>query len=268
MTALTQIIAQFPAVGLALGGVVGLLGGSFLNVVIGRLPAIALDDSLQERWPRALISPASHCPACEQPIRARHNVPVIGYLLLRGRCRDCAAPIPLRYPMVELTGGFLGVATVWALGFTLPALALGVFVLSLLALAVIDLDHQILPDQIVLPMLWLGLVVNAFSLLTAPADAILGAAMGFAALTAIRLAYLKVRGVEGMGQGDAKLAAMVGAWLGLQAVMTSLLLAFVIGTLVACTAIALKRMTSDQRMPFGPAIAAGAFAAAMGVNFY
>ncbi|WP_417518823.1 prepilin peptidase [Minwuia sp.] len=268
MTDLPHLAAQWPAFGVGLGGVLGLMGGSFLNVVIGRLPPIALDETRSDEWPRVLITPGSRCPACGHAIRARHNIPLAGYLMLRGRCRDCGARISLRYPLIELAGGILGAAAVLAMGFTWAALGVGILLLALLALSAIDLDHQILPDQIVLPMLWTGLLFNAFSVLTSPADAIVGAAVGFGALTAIRSGYRALRGVEGMGRGDAKLAAMIGAWLGLDAVLTTLLLAFLAGTMVALAAIALKRMRTDQRMPFGPALAAGAFVAAMGISFY
>lgn len=268
MSAFAQSLAAAPWLGPALGGVAGLMGGSFLNVVIGRLPPIALDDNRAREWPGALVHPGSHCPACRSPIRWRHNLPLIGYALLNGHCPDCGVKIPLRYPLVEAAGGLIGAGAVVALGFTPAALAVALLGLALLALAAIDLEHRILPDQIVLPMIWIGLCANATGLLAQPKSAIAGAMAGFAALTAIRIAYRRLRGIEGMGRGDPKLAAMIGAWLGLEAVMTTLLLAFAGGSLIAVAGLALKRLDPATQVPFGPALAAGAVAAAFGVSFY
>lgn len=268
MTGLEQALAAWPALGLVLGALTGLMAGSFLNVVIGRLPGIALDEDREDEWPMALVRPGSHCPACEAPVRARHNIPLLGWLLLRGRCRDCGTAIPVRYPAVELLGGVTGLACVLAFGPTWTALAMGLFLLALIALAAIDFEHQILPDQITLPMVWAGLLVNAFGTVTSLQGALFGAVTGYAVLHLIRLAWLHLRGIEGMGRGDPKLAAMIGAWLGVQAVMTTLLIAFVGGTLIAVAGMILSRMSATDRLPFGPALAAGAVAAAFGVSFY
>lgn len=268
MTTFEQALAAWPALGIGLGAVVGLMAGSFLNVVIGRLPAIALDEDREDEWPMALVRPGSRCPDCGSAVRARHNIPLIGYLVLRGRCHDCGLAIPMRYPAVELLGGLTGLACVLAFGPNLAAVAAGVFLLALIALAAIDFEHQILPDQITLPMVWAGLLVNAGGLIVPLQGAVLGAAAGYGTLTLIRLAWLHLRGIEGMGRGDPKLAAMIGAWLGVQAVMTTLLIAFVAGTAIAVTAMILSRVSATDRLPFGPALALGAVAATFGVSFY
>ena len=268
MTALGQLLTQEPWLATGLAVVLGLLLGSFLNVVVGRLPAVALDPDRADEWPGLLVRPGSHCPHCRSPIRWYHNLPLLGWVLLRGRCHDCDAPIPLRYPLLELAGGvLLGLSVFWH-GPDLAALAIGLFLLALLALAVIDLEHQILPDQLVLPLLWTGLLINAFGVLTSPQDAILGAAAGFLLLTGLRLAYRALRGIDGMGQGDAKLIAAIGAWLGLQPTMTTLLIAFVSGSVVALMLRLMHRLEHRQCLPFGPGIALGALAASLGVSLF
>lgn len=268
MTTLGTMLAQEPALATGLAALLGLLLGSFLNVVVGRLPAVALDPDRADAWPGVLVRPGSHCPHCLSPVRWQHNLPLLGWLLLRGRCHDCSTPIPLRYPLLELAGGLLLGATVFWHGPTLAALAMGLFLLALLALAAIDLEHQILPDQIVLPLLWCGLVINAFGVLTTPQDAILGAALGFLLLTGLRVGYRALRGIDGMGQGDAKLIAAIGAWLGLQPTLTTLLVAFVSGSLVALVLHLMRRLERRQCLPFGPGLALGALAASMGLSLF
>lgn len=268
MTDLGHMLVQEPLLATGLAVLAGLLLGSFLNVVVGRLPAVALDPDRADEWPALLVRPGSHCPHCRNPIRWFHNLPLLGWLLLRGRCHDCDAPIPVRYPLLELAGGVLmGVSVFWH-GPDPAALAIGLFLLTLLALAAIDLEHQILPDQLVLPLLWAGLLVNAFGVLTSPQDAILGAAAGFLLLTGLRLAYRALRGIDGMGQGDAKLIAAIGAWLGLQPTLTTLLIAFVSGSLVALVLHLMRRLEHRQCLPFGPGIALGALAASLGVSLF
>lgn len=268
MTGLEQALAAWPGLGLLLGALAGLMVGSFLNVVIGRLPAIALEEDREDEWPMALVRPGSHCPDCGSAVRTRHNIPLLGWLMLRGRCRDCGSGIPVRYPAVELLGGVTGLACVLAFGPTGQAVAVGLFLMALIALAAIDFEHQILPDQITLPMVWAGLLVNAFGTVTTLQGALFGAVTGYAVLHLIRLTWLHLRGVEGMGRGDPKLAAMIGAWLGVQAIMTTMLIAFVGGTLIAVAGMLLSRMSAADRVPFGPALAFGAAAAAFGVSFY
>ena len=268
MTGLGTLAAQYPAIAGATGGVIGLMVGSFLNVVAARLPAIALDDRRSGEWPAALAHPPSSCPGCGAAIRWRHNIPLLSYLLLRGRCAGCAMPIPLRYPIMELAGGVIGCGAVLAFGFGIEGLAVAALGMILLALTAIDIEHRILPDQIVLPGLWAGLVLNAFAVLVTPQDAIVGAATGFGLLSAIRLGYLALRGREGMGRGDPKLAAMIGAWLGPEAALTAILLAFVIGSLSGLAVLLFRRADWRAELPFGPALAVGAAAAALGVSFY
>lgn len=268
MTGLGQTLTAWPHLGLALGAVVGLMVGSFLNVVIGRLPGIALDEDREDEWPMALVRPGSHCPDCGSAIRARHNIPLFGWFMLRGRCRDCGLAIPKRYPAVELLGGIIGLACVLAFGLTLQAMVVGLFLMALIALAAIDLEHQILPDQITLPMIWAGLLVNAGGTIVSLQGALFGAVTGYGVLTLVRLAWHHLRGIEGMGRGDPKLAAMIGAWLGVQAVMTTMLIAFVVGMVIAVAGIILSRMSASDRLPFGPALALGATAATFGLSLY
>lgn len=265
---LGDILVQHPTLATALAFVWGLLLGSFLNVVVGRLPAVALDPDRADAWPGVLLRPGSHCPHCLLPIAWYHNLPLLGWLVLRGRCNDCSHPIPLRYPLLELAGGSLMAGAVFWHGPTVTGVMIGLFLLALLALAAIDLEHQILPDQIVLPLLWSGLVINAFGVLTTPQDAILGAVVGFLMLTGLRVGYRTLRGIDGMGQGDAKLVAAIGAWLGLQPTMTALLIAFVAGSLAGLVLHLLHRLGRQQCLPFGPGLALGALAASLGISLF
>ncbi len=268
MTDLGRILAQEPLLATGLAFAFGLLLGSFLNVVVGRLPAVALDPDRAAEWPGLLLRPGSRCPDCHTAIRWYHNLPLIGWLVLRGRCHDCGHAIPLRYPLLELAGGLLMAGAIAWYGPTLAGVAIGLFLLALLALTAIDLEHQILPDEIVLPLLWSGLIINAFGVLTTPQDAILGAAVGFLMLTGLRLGYRALRGIDGMGQGDPKLVAAIGAWLGLQPTMTALLIAFVAGSLVGLALHLAGRLAQRQCLPFGPGLALGALAASLGISLF
>ncbi|KDD57620.1 prepilin peptidase [Bordetella bronchiseptica] len=220
---------------LAGAAVLGLALGSFLNVVLARLPAM-----LEYRWrldvqpdgaaacapPPGLAHPPSRCPHCATALRWRHNVPVLSWLWLRGRCAFCAAPIAARYPLVEAATGALcaGIAVLY--GPTLLALALMGLAAMLLVLACFDLEHLLLPDCLTLPLLWAGLLANAAGMgLATPAQAIAGAAAGYALLAGVAWAFRRRTGRDGLGLGDAKLLAALGAWLGWQALPALLLAA-------------------------------------------
>ncbi len=248
---MTPWIAPLVALGL------GLIVGSFLNVVIARLPRM-----LEQRWredcqdtlaplgagvaggsgvgpggsddpvPRrlGLARPASHCPQCLAPIRWRDNLPVLGFLLLRGRCRDCARAIPWRYPWVEGMTGCWFALTCWVWGPSLTALCWAAWGAVLIALAFIDAEHQLLPDDLTLPLCWAGLLTSTLGWIAVdPISAVWGAAIGYLLLWGVAWVYAQLRGLEGMGQGDFKLLAALGAWLGWQNLSLLLLIACLLG---------------------------------------
>jgi len=262
-----------------LAGVLGLLVGSFLNVVIYRLPKMlerqwaAECASLQdadapaaqaapqpEAEPFNLMVPRSRCPHCGHEIRWYENVPVLSYLFLRGKCASCSAPIGLRYPLVELATGLLFAWCVWRMPGQAGSLAWCGFAAALLALALIDWDTTLLPDDITLPLLWAGLLASLIGLSAVPlADAVWGAVVGYLSLWTIYWLFKLVTGKEGMGYGDFKLLAALGAWFGWQALLPIVLMASVIGAVIG---IALK-LTSGLReggyVPFGPFLAGAGF---------
>ena len=239
----------------------GLILGSFLNVVIYRLPLMPSQREQDDReaddgYARlSLASPASHCPACRQPIAWRHNVPLLGYLLLRGRCAHCQAPISLRYPIVELTTALacVGIALVhdaW------PQFAAGiVLVACLMALATIDLRDGLLPDAITLPLLWLGLAANSAATFADAQSAILGAVAGYLSFFVLDRTYAAVRKQQGLGGGDIKLLAALGAWFGWQALPGIVLLASLSGLAASLMMIVAGRWRRATRIPFGPYLA-------------
>ena len=267
---LQQHTAAFAAALFALGLVVG----SFLNVVIYRLPLI-----LEREWqaqcaemagqsaPPAtgtltLATPRSFCPACKAPVKAIHNVPIVSWLALRGRCARCSAPIPVRYPLVELATGMLSAAVAWHFGFGFEAACALVVTWMLVPLTGIDLDHQLLPDVITLPLLWLGLLASlwhdpasATALPPSPTDAIIGAAAGYLFLWGVFHAFRLLTGKEGMGYGDFKLFGALGAWLGWQMLPLVLLLSAGVGAIVGILLMVLRRHGRDVPIPYGPYLA-------------
>ena len=267
-----------PAVFAAAAALAGLAVGSFLNVVIWRLPQI-----LERRWraecaelagqapPAAgerfdLVAPRSRCPACAAPIRAKHNIPVLSWLLLRGRCASCAAPISARYPLVEAGTAVLFAAVAWHFGPGWQAVLGIVFTAYLIALTGIDVDHQLLPDVLTLPLVWIGLLASlghagGAAPPISPQDAIIGAAAGYAFLWGVFQLFRLITGKEGMGYGDFKLFAAAGAWLGWQMLPLVLLLSAVVGATVGVLLIALKRLGRSVPIPFGPYLAGAAWIA-------
>ncbi|GAB3793506.1 prepilin peptidase [Dyella agri] len=251
----------------ALAAVLGLLVGSFLNVVILRLPErMAAEwrrearDVLEleadgETLPPGIVREPSHCPHCKHPLSPADNIPLFGWLLLRGRCRYCKVKISAQYPLVELLSGVLSAIVVWKLGPTWPALAGLALTWVLIALSGIDFRTQLLPDQLTLPLLWLGLVLSLKPLFVAAPTAILGAAIGYLSLWSVYWVFKLLTGKEGMGHGDFKLLAALGAWMGPLALLPIILLSSLVGAIVGGCLIAMKRHHSDVPMPFGPFIA-------------
>ncbi len=249
-------------------GLFGLIIGSFLNVVILRLPAMmeaewhrdcadltgqAPQEQLTERL--TLSSPPSRCRHCGHRIRFLENIPIISYLVLRGRCSACGHPIGARYPLVEALTALLSIAVVWQFGWSLEAAAALLLTWGLIALAVIDLDTQLLPDGIVLPLLWLGLLVSVMGLFTDSRSAILGAAAGYLSLWTVFHLFRLLTGKEGMGHGDFKLFALFGAWLGWGHLLQIILLSAVSGALVGLLLIVFRRHDRELPIPFGPYLA-------------
>ncbi|MEZ5893079.1 MAG: A24 family peptidase [Parvularculaceae bacterium] len=251
--------------------IAGLAIGSFVNVVIYRGPTLW---GLVDAPARGdLAFPRSYCPSCRTTIRIAHLIPLAGYVAAHGKCAECAAPIPLRYPLVELTGGVAAVLSVALFGLTLTAGAAFVFFMLLLALAFIDLETGYLPDALVIPLLLAGAGANGFGLFTDPLSAAIGALSGYAVFAGVGWLFIKMRGKEGLGLGDAKLLAAFGAWFGWAA------LPFIVfvGAMTAILAVLSLRATgkhikSDTPIPFGPALAAaGALAMivhGLGVSFF
>jgi leader peptidase (prepilin peptidase)/N-methyltransferase len=209
-----------------------------------------------------LIIPRSACPHCKAPITAVQNIPVISYLFLRGRCAACSAPIPWRYPAVELLCGVASATVAWQIGFGWPAACAIVVTWFLLALTFIDVDHQLLPDSLTMPLLWLGLLASLTkwsgaqqALPTTPVSAIAGAAIGYLSLWSIYHLFRLLTGKEGMGYGDFKLLAALGAWLGYQMLLPIILLSACVGAVSGIALIALRRQQRGNPMPFGPFLA-------------
>lgn len=260
-------ILQTPAVWLSAAAVLGLLVGSFLNVVVARLPVMMEHEwrdecaLLQGNEPAArpafnLAVPRSHCPHCGQTLAARDLVPVLSWLWLRGRCRHCQAGIGWRYPVIELATAGLFVACAATLGVGMAALAAMAYVAVLLALAAIDLDTMFLPDTLTQPLLWGGLVLALTPWAwVSPADAVAGAAAGYGALWLVGTSFRVATGKEGMGQGDMKLLAAMGAWLGWQSLPGVVLVASLAGVAGGLALRVAGRLAKDEPLPFGPCLA-------------
>ncbi|MGB9495734.1 MAG: A24 family peptidase [Azonexus sp.] len=258
----------------AVAGLLGLCVGSFLNVVIHRLPKM-----MEQEWqaqcadlrgetpsiatagsaePAALslARPRSRCPACGHQITALENIPVVSYLLLRGKCSNCAAPISLRYPVIEVLAALLSAYAAWHFGPTLQMVGALVLLWALIALTVIDYDTQLLPDSITLPLLWFGLAFNLAGTYTDISSAVIGAMVGYLTLWSIFWAFKLATGKEGMGYGDFKLLAALGAWLGWQMLPVIILLSSVVGAAVGISLIVFNRHGRNTPIPFGPYLAA------------
>lgn len=231
-------------------GAIGLVVGSFLNVVIHRLPRGV-----------SVVTPRSRCPYCDGAIRARDNVPVLSWVLLRGRCRRCAAPISSRYPLTEALVGMLFVACVTAFGFSAEALVAAVFCCLMIVLAGIDLEHFLLPDRITLPGILLGWALQPWIAATSLLDAVVGALVGAGVLILLINTWYWLRDEESMGLGDVNMLAMIGAFLGWKGVATTLLFASLMGALTGIALILTGRLTLKAKLPFGFFLALGALVA-------
>lgn len=255
--------------------------GSFANVVIGRLPVM-----LQQQWQRDcaeslgqtvaapqapfnLAVPRSHCPHCGHTIRWFENIPLLSFLFLRGQCSKCKAPISWRYPSVELAIGLLTLACIWVFGFTLQGWSYAVLVYALIILTAIDRDHMLLPDQITLPLIWLGMLLAVAVLPISLQSSVVGAASGYLALWSVFWLFKLATGKEGMGYGDFKLLAALGAWLGWQMLPMIILLSSVVGAVVGILMVTLGKHQQSKPMPFGPFLAlAGILALFFGEIIY
>ena len=257
---------------LAVCGVLGLMVGSFLNVVIHRLPRM-----MEAQWraecaelngaplaasePYNLVKPDSRCPSCNTPIRAWQNVPVVSWLALRGKCAACKTPISFRYPAVELLTGLLSLALAWRFGWSFALAAGLVFIWALVALTFIDIDTQLLPDDITLPLAWAGLLVNFFGTFVDLRSAVIGAVAGYMVLWLVYWAFRLIARKEGMGYGDFKLLAAIGAWTGWQVLPFVIVISAGVGAVIGAASLALSRRGLDTRIPFGPYLALGGLAA-------
>ena len=266
LASLTALLAD-PVAFAVLAGVVGLAVGSFLNVVIHRLPimmerewlaqcAELRGEAAAEAERLTLATPRSRCPHCGHSISALENIPLLSYLALRGKCRGCGARISVRYPLVEALTGLLFGFAAWKLGPGAAAAGALVFVAAMVALTFIDFDTQLLPDDITLPLLWAGLLFNAFGVYTDLQTAVFGAVAGYLALWSVYWGFKLATGKEGMGYGDFKLLAAIGAWLGWQMLPLTILLSSFVGAVVGIVLIVLARHGRNVPIPFGPYLAA------------
>jgi leader peptidase (prepilin peptidase)/N-methyltransferase len=260
----------------ALVGMIGLLVGSFLNVVIYRLPImmrrdwrsecaeylqIELDDSDNDEKPFNLVLPLSRCSECKTPIKPYQNVPVISYVLLRGRCGQCRHPISIRYPAIEVLTMVLSITVAWHLGYTLQTVFALLLTWALIALSFIDIDQQLLPDSITLPLLWLGLLLSVFNIFIDAPTSIIGACAGYLILWSVYHLFKLAFGKEGMGYGDFKLLALLGAWLGWQALPMIILLSSLVGAIIGSAMIIFGNRDRNTPIPFGPYLAAAGWIA-------
>jgi leader peptidase (prepilin peptidase) / N-methyltransferase len=258
-----ELLRSEPALWVGIAVLVGLAIGSFLNVVVHRLPKMMERDwaaqcaELSGSEPEAqptfnLATPRSRCPSCNAQITALRNLPLVSWMALRGRCAACRVPIPIRYPLVEATTGAIAGFLAWHFGFGPVAVLAFAFCATMLALALIDFDTQLLPDSLTLPLLWAGLLVNIWGVFAPLQEAVIGAAAGYLSLWTVYWVFKLVTGKEGMGYGDFKLLAAIGAWLGWQALPLVILLSSLAGAVIGIGLIAAARMGRSVPMPFGP----------------
>ena len=268
-----------PSVALWLAAVVGLCVGSFLNVVVHRLPKM-MERGWQEQCAELrgeaapagpkynLAVPRSACPSCGHRITSLENIPVVSWLVLRGRCSSCKAAISARYPAVELLGGIVAAAAIWKFGPTWQGLAACVLLWTLLALTFIDVDTQLLPDDLTVPLVWAGILANLNGLFTTLPEAVIGAVVGYLTLWSIYWLFKLIRGKEGMGYGDFKLLAALGAWLGWKMLPLIVLGSSVVGAFIGISLVVFKGRDHNVPLAFGPYLAiAGMFALFFGQPF-
>lgn len=256
-----------PGLGYPAAAGLGLLVGSFLNVVILRLPPrlewqwkrdaheILEEPDLYEPPPPGIVVEGSHCPKCKKPLAWYENIPVLSWVLQGGKCRGCKAPISLQYPLVELLTGLLFLACAWRFGFGWKAFGAMLLTSFLIALSGIDLRTRLLPDQLTLPLLWLGMAAAVENLYVGQKAAILGAMAGYLSLWSVYWVFKQLTGKEGMGHGDFKLLAALGAWVGLSGILPTLLLSSLMGAIVGSIWLAAKGRSRATPIPFGPYLA-------------
>ncbi|WP_438866416.1 prepilin peptidase [Pseudomonas sp. L1(2025)] len=264
---MSLLLSEQPWVFVGMALVLGLIVGSFLNVLVWRLPKMLMREwraQAQEilGLPADPVSPAynlmlpnSCCPHCSQPIRPWENIPVLSYLLLKARCAHCREPISARYPFTELACALLSATVAWHFGFGWQAGAVMLLSWGLLAMSLIDVDHQLLPDVLVLPLLWLGLILNSGDLLATLPDALWGAVIGYVCLWSVFWVFKVVTGKDGIGYGDFKLLALLGAWGGWQILPMTLLIASLLGVFAGLVLMRLRKSQASVPMPFGPCLA-------------
>ncbi|HEY8219992.1 MAG TPA: A24 family peptidase [Methylobacter sp.] len=269
-----SILSTTPLLFSALAGIIGLLVGSFLNVVIYRLPIM-----MQRGWrkecmeylqispeavaeePFNLVIPLSRCPSCNTPIKPYQNIPVISYIFLRGQCATCGCHISMRYPIIEAFTAISSLIVAWHFGYTPQAAFALLLTWSLIALTFIDIDHQLLPDSIILPMLWLGIFLSLFNVYTDAHASIIGAIAGYLALWSVFHLFKLATGKEGMGYGDFKLLALFGAWLGWQYLPVIILLSSLVGAVIGLGMVIFVKHDHNVPIPFGPYLAAAGWIA-------
>lgn len=278
----SEMLRTEPVIFVTLSVIFGLLVGSFLNVVIHRLPKMmenqeeayfkyrqGMAEGLTEAELNAraeepkytIVTPRSACPKCGHNITALENIPIISYLMLGGKCKGCKTDISLRYPLIEaLTGALIGLVA-YQYGYTYSALFAFIFVFALVTLTFIDFDTQLLPDDITLPLLWLGLLFNLNSGITDLKSAVIGAILGYLVLWSVYWAFKLITGKEGMGYGDFKLLSAIGAWFGWQMLPALILLSSVVGAMIGIGLIVFKGKSGGTAIPFGPFLALGGIAA-------
>lgn len=269
-----ELLQQSPTAYLILTIILGLIVGSFINVVVYRLPIMLLHEWQSECqiWlniqsssapfvapnkPFNLLLPGSHCPHCQHSLSAWENIPILSYLWLKGRCSHCKAPISMRYLMVELFTAVTSTLVVWQLGFSIQTVAALLLTWTLITLSFIDLEKQLLPDNITFPTLWLGLLLSLWGIFVTPNEAILGAVVGYLSLWSIYWIFKLLTKKEGMGYGDFKLLALFGAWLGWQSLLGIILIASLLGAIIGIALIGTSKLARDNPMPFGPFLAFG-----------
>ncbi len=271
----SDFFLEFPLILIFVITLLGLLVGSFLNVVIYRLP-IVMDREWRQECKEYLeleydeggddetfnlVFPLSHCPHCKSGIKPYQNIPVLSYILLKGRCAQCDHPISLRYPLIEALTGVCSAIVTCHFGYGLELVFALLLTWSLIALSFIDIDTQLLPDSITLPMLWLGLLLNTFSLFTDTQTSVIGAIAGYLSLWSIYQLFKLVTGKEGMGYGDFKLLGLFGAWLGWQYLPIIVLLSSLVGAISGLIMVIFIRHNHNNPIPFGPYLAAAGWLA-------
>ncbi|OQW70535.1 MAG: prepilin peptidase [Proteobacteria bacterium ST_bin12] len=272
LTPLSDLMRSEQTVFITVSVIFGLLVGSFLNVVIHRLPKMMEREwhanclelqgkEVPEQTKYTIVTPRSACPKCGHLIGALENIPVISYLFLGGKCKGCKTKISMRYPLIEaLTGALIGAAA-YQFGYTYAALFAFIFIFALITLTFIDYDTQLLPDDITLPLLWLGLFFNLIGGFTDLKSSIIGAMLGYLILWSVYWLFKLIRGKEGMGYGDFKLLGAIGAWFGWQLLPAVILLSSVAGALIGVGLMLFKGKGSNSAIPFGPFLALGGIAA-------